>query len=278
MNSIPYRVSISSGSLYHLPLSWFFGLAAGLDIDGVELVVGPECALRGPGWVRAMADRHGVKLLSLHPPIVSLPGWTRLAPLTTLLADWAAALDIPLVTLHTPRLASLATERGKRYLDLAHGLAQRLQAGGAQLALENRARYSRSTAVECLDRPEDLLALAQNWHAGITFDTAHAGTMHPDILAAYDVMSPAIVNIHLSDLARPGRWPTPVWLETVLLHHQVPGSGILPLRTLIDRLRSDNYTGLVTLELSPLADALLNPRCTRSSLRQAVEFVRGNRP
>ncbi len=276
MNNLSYRVSISSGSLYHLPLSRFFALAAELEIDGVELVIGPECAVRGARSVRSLAAKHGVRLLSLHPPILSLPGWTRLATVTTLLADWASALEIPLVTLHTPRLASLASEPGKRYQELAHGLGERLRSGGAQLALENRARYSRGSGAECLDKPADLLALAQNWQAGITFDTAHAGTMCPDILAAHAILAPAVVNVHFSDLALAGKWPMTVWMETVLLHHQVPGSGTLPLRQLMDRLRSDQYTGLVTLELSPLASGLLNPWETRRTLCRCVNFVRGN--
>lgn len=273
---LPFRVNVSSGSLYHLPLSRFFALASELDIDGVELVIGPECVVRGAQSVRALAARHGVRLLSLHPPILPLPGWTRLAMLAGELADWAATLDVPLVTLHTPRLASLANEPGQRYLELAHGLAQHLQAGGSQLALENRARYSRSTGSECLDRPGDLLALAQEWRAGIIFDTAHAGTMSSDILAAYAVLSPAVVNIHFSDLALPGRWPTPVWMETVLQHHQIPGTGTLPLRQLAARLAVERYSGLVTLELSPLALGLLSPTRVRLSLSDCVGFVRGN--
>ena len=37
---------------------------------------------------------------------------------------------------------------------------------------------------------------------------------------------------------------------------------------LVDRLRSDEYTGLVTLELSPLALGLLKPGATRATLCQ----------
>jgi sugar phosphate isomerase/epimerase len=275
---VPFRISVSSGTLYHWPLSRFFDLASELDIDGVELVIGPECALRGARSVRALAARRGVRLLSLHPPILPLPGWSRLAKCAGELADWAVRLDVPLVTLHTPRLASLANEPGQRYLALAHGLAKQLQASGSQLALENRARYSRSAEVECLDRPADLLALAQEWRAGVTFDTAHAGTTSSDILADFAIFFPAVVNVHFSDLALPGRWPTPSWMETVLQHHQAPGRGTLPLRQLAAALGADKYAGLLTLELSPLAPDLLNPRRARRTLSDCVAFVRGSSP
>jgi sugar phosphate isomerase/epimerase len=273
---VPFRVSVSSGTLYHWPLTRFFALASELEIDGVELVIGPECALRGAQSVRALATRLGVRLLSLHPPILPWPGWTRLAKSAGRIADWAERLEVPLVTLHTPRLASLATEPGQRYLALASGLASRLQAGGSQLALENRARYSGSTGAECLDRPGDLLALAQEWRAGITFDSAHAGTTSSDILVDFAVLSPAVVNVHFSDLTLPGRWPTPRWMETVLQHHQIPGRGTLPLRQLAFMLRSNQYSGLVTLELSPLAPGLLSPNRARRTLSDCVAFVRGN--
>ena len=132
--------------------------------------------------MRALAAEHGVRLLSLHPPILPLPGWTRLATLTDLLADWAAALDVPLVTLHTPRLASLATEPGEA-LPGAGPRPRRAPAGRGVPAGAGESRpLLPEHRVECLDRPGDLLALAQEWQAGITFDTAHAGTMcsgHP---------------------------------------------------------------------------------------------------
>lgn len=277
MSDLRFRVSVSSGSLYHLPLSRFFALASALDINGVELVIGPECILRGAQSVRDLAARHGVRLLSLHPPILPLPGWMRLSKLASELVDWAAVLRTPLVTLHTPRVASLASDQGQRYLEVGQGLGRRLQSAGSQLALENRARYSRSTGAECLDQPGDLLALAREWQAGITFDTAHAGTVFPDILAAYEVLSPAVRNIHFSDLALPWRWPAPVWMETVLLHHQIPGAGTLPLRQLAARLVAERYAGLVTLELSPLALGLFGPARARLLLADSVAFVRGAR-
>jgi sugar phosphate isomerase/epimerase len=276
VNQAPFRVSVSSGTLYHWPLGRFFILASGLEIDGVELVIGPECVLRGAPAVRALAARHGVRILSLHPPVLPLPGWTGLVICAGKLAEWAARLNAPLVTLHTPRLTSLDSEAGQRYLALAHGLAKRLQAGGSQLALENRARYSKSNGAECLDRPGDLLALAQEWRAGITFDTAHAGTTSSDILADFAVLCPAVVNVHFSDLALPWRWPTPSWMETVLQHHQVPGTGTLPLRQLAAALGSEQYAGLVTLELSPLSPGLLGPNRARRTLSGCVAFVRGN--
>jgi sugar phosphate isomerase/epimerase len=272
----PFRVSLSSGSLYHWPLGRVFALASELDIDGIELVISPECVLRGARFVRTLAIRHGVRLLSLHPPILPLPGWTRLEKLAGELVNWAACLSVPLVTLHTPHVASLASQPGQRYLKLAYGLGRQLQAGGSQLALENRARFFGTTESECLDRPADLLALALEWGAAITFDTAHAGTMSPDILATYAVLCPAVVNIHFSDLTLPGRWPTPVWMETVLQHHQIPGSGTLPLRQLMAKLAVERYSGLVTLELSPMALGLLRTGRARLSLAECVSFVRGH--
>ncbi len=271
---LPFRVSFSTGSLYHFPLSAVFALAGDLEMDGVELVIGPGCLLRGPDYVGGLSRRYGVPILSLHPPIITLPGWQSLAASLSGLARWATALAIPLVTVHTPGTASLHSEKGQRYLAEVAGLAAALAAGGSQLAVENRASFFRAEPAQCLDDTQSLLAFARSLGAGVTFDTAHAGTLYPDIVAAYGSLAPAVRNIHFSDLFTRSRMPDGYFTSTIWKHHQLPGEGSLPLADLIHRLSQEGYDGLLTLECSPTALRAWSRGSAHRRLTQALAFLR----
>ena len=273
MNGTPFSVSLSTGSLYNLSLRTTFSLAKDLGLDGVELAIGPECAMRGPREVRVMARRHGVRILSLHPPILPLPGWIRLTEVVAALARWAGELGVAVVTLHTPKTESLASESGQRYALAVEQLACELRRIGSTLALENRARFSSKEAVQCLDAPDDLLRFARAHGTGVTFDTAHAGTLFGDILPAYHVLSADIVNIHFSDLVSGRSFLGQHWSDTVLRHHQIPGRGVLPLAVLIQGLCQQKYAGLLTLECSPVALRSWSSCQRRIRLAEGLDFI-----
>lgn len=84
-----------------------------------------------------------------------------------------------------------------------------------------------------------------------------------------------LVNVHLSDLRdvsphiekRPG-------LHSYVKQHQLPGTGKLRLSEFLSSLARDGYSGAVTLELSPSALSIWNPRAAERKLKDAVEFVR----
>src|SRR5713226_568245 len=69
------KLSFSTASFYHLPLHFTLGVARDLGFDGVELVIGPEYLLRGQRMMQALCHTLGVKPLSLHPPLLRMPGW-----------------------------------------------------------------------------------------------------------------------------------------------------------------------------------------------------------
>jgi len=277
MNALPFRLSLSTGSLYHFPLETVFALARDLSLDGLELVIGPECLLRGPRYILTLAKRYNMPILSLHPPIIPLPGWGRATVMFPRLAEWACSLDRPLVTVHTPQIASLHSERGQRFLAAITRLATDLAASGAGLAIENRARFHPKEIAQCLDDPTALRSFASSLGAGVTFDTAHAGSVYDDLLEAYDILAPVVRNIHLSDLRAFPWTPAAYFSHTLFKHHQLPGDGSLPLGKLLQRLQQGHYPGLLTLECSPVALHAWHPRSAFRRLAMALEYIRDSR-
>ncbi|MFC2036855.1 sugar phosphate isomerase/epimerase family protein, partial [Chloroflexota bacterium] len=101
------KLSLSTGTLYIYPLQVIFRWARAAGFDGVELAVNPEAILRGGQKVRKLAEAHGVEVLTVHPTLVPLPGWTERRggmDSTIRLAQEAGAGS---VVMHTPWAESL---------------------------------------------------------------------------------------------------------------------------------------------------------------------------
>lgn len=126
-------------------------------------------------------------------------------------------------------------------------------------------QYNKRTRRYYLDDLANLTSFAQAQGCGVTLDTCHAGANGQDILACYEIVRPALVNVHLSDV---------VWRNGKPRTHRLPGEGELPLRAFLAALARDGYDGLITLEIHPREVGLLNRARAARRLRQAAEFVR----
>jgi sugar phosphate isomerase/epimerase len=265
------QLSLSTGSLYHLPLATTFALARDAGLAGVELVIGPELLLRGSGYVQALAEQHNLRLLTVHPPILPLPGWRSLSQVAEKLAWWTLALGAPLAVLHSPRAASLTSERGRRYVAAVEVCRQALAHGGALLTIENRARFSPQEPPGALDDPQALADFVAAQQMAVTLDTAHVAGMGLDPRLAFQLLGSAVRNIHLSDV-----WARSLfsghYCASIFQQHQLPGTGTIPLAEFLDLLGRSGYCGVLTLELSPVALRAWSLGNIRRCLAQSVAF------
>jgi sugar phosphate isomerase/epimerase len=262
------RISFSTGTYYHRPLSYSLQLARELGYDGVEWVVTPGYLLAGLAPVRRAFADAGVHALSVHPPLYRFPGWSRkVARRTTRLGALARHLGSELFVVHTPNIRSLYSIRAQEYeaaLDLgqmAAGTASGLSVETGQYVRRNGKRRS----PWLLDDLRAVVELCQRHHAGITLDTCHAGANREDLLAAYAIVRPLLRNIHLSDV---------VWQAGRPLTHRMPGEGELPLARLLQTLAADGYDGLVTVELHPAQAGAWSRAQAARRMGQALAFVR----
>jgi len=72
------------------------------------------------------------------------------------------------------------------------------------------------------------------------FDVSDCAASGMDILLSLDMLMPRIKNIHFSDYGGQSS-----------RGHRFPGFGLLPLGTLLSRLKEYRYNGLITLEVDP---------------------------
>jgi sugar phosphate isomerase/epimerase len=263
---MPMRISLSTGTYYHLPLSYSLHLARELGFDGVEWVVSPGYLLNGLDPVRKAFAEAGVRPLSVHPPFYPLPGWPR-RPTRRMarLGALARMLGAELFVVHTALFGSYQSRRAEVY---GEALARGRLAGGPRVEIGvETGQYNERTRRYPLDDLETLVRYCRERDCGITFDTCHVGANEEDLLASYAIVRPLMRNVHLSDVEwRAGRPHT----------HRLPGEGNLPLGELLETMARDGYDGLVTLEIHPETAGPFSRRQATRRLAKALEFVRAH--
>jgi sugar phosphate isomerase/epimerase len=266
-------VSVSTGSFYVYPLNVAFRLIADAGYNAVELVIGPEVWLRGTGCVARLAKEHSLAILSVHPPILPFPGWMDVPATLPRLAETALNLEASLVCAHPPHVPSPDSAVLSRFVEAVRETLRLLEGTGTRLALENLAHYNRKDARLWLHNPEHLLALAEEVGVSLVLDTAHADSTSLAMYGVHALFHDRIANVHLSDVRRGGRRPGGRYLQPIIVNHQMPGNGRLPLDALLEDLLASGYTEPLTLELSPTALQIWSPRAARERLVEAREWV-----
>jgi sugar phosphate isomerase/epimerase len=266
-------ISLSSACLYHLPLRSCFRLAAEAGYAGVELVMGPEVALRGPRAVARLARAYGLVIPSVHHALYRLgpEAWRDRRPEQA--TRLALELGAPRVVIHGPWATDWAEPAARRWLRELDRCQRLTRGTGTRLALENPGIYNDDDARNVLADDGVLLRFAIEHDLDLTFDTCHVGTGQVGLLHVYARLRPRVANIHLSDL-RPSLLQRSRLLRSVASHHQYPGEGDLPLTEVLCRLASDGYTGSITLEVSLFALHFWSWGAMRRRLAGAAEFVR----
>jgi sugar phosphate isomerase/epimerase len=264
-------ISITTGAFYVYPLRAAFRLIADAGFDAVEFVAGPEGWVRGNGYVKAQARAHGLRIMTVHPPILPLPGWTDIPAFLPRMVQTALEMEAEVLCIHPPDVPSPDCDLSQRFVDVLKSCLRLLEGTGTHLALENLAHFSPKDARLWWHDPAHLLALAREMGVPMVFDTAHADSTPLGLQGVYDLFRGRIANVHLSD-ARTKDDSQPKWFQTIAKHHRIPGEGGLPLDVFLADLLADGYAGPLTLELSPTALAIWSPREARKRLAKAREW------
>ena len=272
-------VSLSTACLYLYPLDWILAIARRAGFDGIELVISPEVEWRGGAYVRRLAKKYSLQVFSVHPPLLQFPGWRgsfeSIVPFLSRALRVTQDARAPILVIHMPRSYDASVGVGREFVEGIVAARERLSGTGPRLALENRARFTVRSNGLILSSPQDLRAFADAHDFPMTLDTTHLGSWDLDLLEAYAFFRGRLSNVHLSDLREVSpRVERLARLHSYVKQHQLPGEGKLPLVELLRALARDAYAGPITLELSPTALSIWNPRAAERKLKQAVEFVR----
>lgn len=263
------EICLSGASLYLYPLRYTFRLAKELGFAGLELAMGPEVRWRGGRYVRELSQKYDLPVYGLHPPMFSGPQGLNLQELLPRMVHLGREMGCRMLVIHAPKVRSL---EGGGLRDM-EAILQACREDPL-LTLENIALFREEDRGYLLGDLHKLRDFAEKHDLHLTLDTAHAGTFGYDLIEAYEILKPRLVNVHLSDLRREkpiGGWS---YLQTFFQHHQMPGDGYLPLDELLRRLKEDGYGGPVVLEVSPFALQAWWPGKARRNLKRSLAFIR----
>lgn len=232
-------ISLSTGTLYTLPLTRAASIAMQAGYDGVELIINQDFQRVNCRQlieeVAAIAPIH-----SIHSPFMPLDGWG--GPIDSLKrsVELAAACAVPLVNFHPP--SWMDVELGFwRWLYRINDFQAEIGDGSVVITLENMPWVGKfKINPHILSNTEKMIEFIQERNLYLTFDTTHMGSGKANFINDFYLCynSGRIRNIHFSDYGY-GR------------EHLIPGHGILPLTRFLNHLRSTAFNHSLTVELSP---------------------------
>lgn len=233
-------LSLSTGSLFTLPLQRVFELAAESGFDGVELIINQDFQrVNSTKLVRSLQQIATIH--SIHAPFMELDGWGDSIESLRLSVALAAECDIPLVNFHPP--SWMGFEVGFwRWLYSINDYQKEIGLDGqVTVTLENMPWVGKwKINPNILSNTQRLVDFIRERNLFMTFDCTHMGSGKTnfinDFFLCYD--SGRIRNIHFSDYGHDRE-------------HLLPGHGILPLTRFLNHLRNTEYKSTVTLELDP---------------------------
>jgi sugar phosphate isomerase/epimerase len=255
------KITLSSGSLYTLPLAKAFAVARDLAFDGMELIINQEF-LKVNSLQLIEELQEFIPILSIHAPFMPLDGWG--TPMDSLhrCVELADKRNIPLVNFHPPSWMGCELSFW-RWLYKIHDFQKQVGSDRVIVTLENMPWVGRfKINPHILSDTRQLIDFVQERNLYMTFDCTHMGSGKANFINDFYLCynSGRIRNIHFSDYGH-GR------------EHLIPGHGMLPLTRFLNHLRNTDYNDTVTLELSP-HEFPRDEAIIRASLAEILAYLR----
>lgn len=254
-------ISISSGTLFTLPLRKIFTISREVGFDGVELIINQE--FQRVSSRELIRELQGIMpILSIHAPFMPLDGWG--SPIDSLKrsVELAAQAGIPLVGFHPP--SWMGFEIGFwRWLYRINDFQKEVGLDTVKVTLENMPWTGRfKINPHILSHTHKMIEFLNERNLYMTFDCTHMGSGKANFINEFYLFynTGRIRNIHFSDYGH-GR------------EHLLPGRGILPLTRFLNHLSTTGYDGTFTLELSP-HEFPRDEAVIVDSLKDILEYLR----
>jgi sugar phosphate isomerase/epimerase len=228
-------VTLSTTSVYPETSASAFELAAMLGFDGVELMVGVDPLTTDVNAIEKLANYHGVRVLSVHAPVllVTQNTWGT-DPWDKLKRSAEAALQLGgnTVVVHPPfrwqREYAARFEEGIRELN---------ETSGVIFAVENM--YPWRSVGRSLQMYMPTFDPTHRDYDHLTLDLSHASTAQQQSLDLVHKWGKRLRHVHLTD----GR-------GSFKDEHLLPGEGDQNAWEVVEELGKDGFDGHIVLEVS----------------------------
>ena len=249
-------VALSTASVYPEPTASAFTVGSRLGYDGIEVMVWTDPVSREAGALIALAEHHGLPVVSIHAPTLLLTQriwgpdpWTKIDRSL----DLAHEVGATTVVVHPP------FRWQKDYaLEFVEGIAARETDSGIAIAVENMFPWRA--------RQREMLAYAPHWdpvdqpYANVTLDLSHTATAGSDALGMVGELGDRLAHLHLADGS-----------GTFKDEHLVPGRGGQPCAEVLETLAEQGFAGGIVVEVGTRK---LDPHTRAGDLAEALAFAR----
>jgi sugar phosphate isomerase/epimerase len=251
-------VALSTASVYPERTPDAFEAAAKLGYDGVEVMVTGDPVSQDLDVLRRLSDYHHMPVLAIHAPclLITQRVWGR-EPWGKLsrAKDIAERLGAKVVVVHPPF-------RWQR------DYVRDFEAGLARMGEETDVAFAVENMFPLRARGTEVVPYAPHWnpvdqdYPHVTLDLSHTAVSGSDALEMAENLGSRLAHVHLADGASP----------TNRDEHLVPGRGNQPCAGMLERLASNDYGGVVVLEVS--TRRALSREDLRTDLAEALAFTR----
>lgn len=249
-------VGLSTASAYPESCAGAFAMAARLGYDAVEVMVWTDPVSQEAGALRALSELHELPIVSVHAPTLLLTQrvwgpdpWAKVDRSIELAVEVGAGT----VVLHPP--FRWQKDYARTFVE---GIALREYDSGVRLAVENMFPWRA--------RAREVQAYLPHWdpvdqaYDSVTLDLSHAATAGSDILAMAEALGERLAHVHLADGS--GSFKD---------EHLVPGRGLQPCGTMLERLASGYFGCAVVVEVGTRR---LDAQQRELDLAEALAFAR----
>ncbi|MDX6255539.1 MAG: hypothetical protein QOJ11_1873 [Frankiales bacterium] len=250
-------VALSTASVYPESTATAFEMAGRLGYDGVEVMVWTDVVSQDINAIRRLSDHHGVPVLAVHAPCLLITQrvwgpdpWAKLQKAQRC----AETVGARTVVVHPPFRWQRDYAR-----DFVNGVAKMSDETDVLFAVENM--------FPLRARGREVVPYAPDWstvehdYGHVTLDLSHTAVSGSDALEMADALGDRLAHVHLAD-----------GIGTAKDEHLVPGRGGQPCATLLERLRSTSYGGVVVVEINTRRAA--NRAEREADLVEALAFTR----
>lgn len=258
MTAAAPHIQCSTGPFWAFELERAMDSLAEAGFLEIELMVTRDPRTQTPELPLRLATERGLKIASVHGPflVVTKNVWGT-DPLEKIRRgiDMCRAFGATTLIVHPPYLWERSYARW-----CSEESAAVSKETGVRVAVETM--YPKWVAGRQLRghrwlHPEDLVGACSH----VVLDTSHLTVARLDVLAAYEVLAPKLVHIHLSNNAGDGKDG-----------HLELERGIVPVERFLKELRRTSYAGAISLELG-VNRYLERPEALVEMLRRGREFV-----
>ncbi|MEE6280543.1 sugar phosphate isomerase/epimerase family protein [Georgenia sp. MJ170] len=259
-------VLLSTSSCYPGTTDSAFADAARLGYDGMEIMVWKWPETRDARALLAMAEKHGVPVLSIHSPTLLLTqrvwgsdAWGKIDRTIELAEDVGAEV----IVVHPPFRWQKDYAAG-----FVEGIAERQRGTSVRVSVENMFPWKAKAKDGSRTKERD--AYLPHWdpiplpYEHVTFDLSHAGIAGVDSVAAVRELGSRLAHVHLTDSTGSNRD-----------EHLTPGRGTQPCREVLELLPEVGFTGSVAVEVTTRK---MKPADRESALADSLAFAREHLP